>query len=184
MRACFLAIAAFLVFTNPSHFLRAQAQQSPDAATSADIAEQLIVQAHGWFENLAVQGKVPRVFTGITRDARQFIVELDSLDFDQDKRRDFMIWLSRKFGVIAYAYATRVFRQAESGAEPKEALDIYASSLGKDAATSFSILRNAAHGPSRVVNLLIELPNVFLCLGAEVTRRDNRKNGHESQSSW
>ena len=143
MRACFLAIAAFLVFTNPSHFLRAQAQQSPDAATSADIAEQLIVQAHGWFENLAVQGKVPRVFTGITRDARQFIVELDSLDFDQDKRRDFMIWLSRKFGVIAYAYATRVFRQAKSGAEPKEALDIYASSLGKDAATSFSILRNA-----------------------------------------
>ena len=72
------------------------------------------------------------------------IKELDSLDFDQDKRRDFMIWLSRKFGVIAYAYATRVFQQAEWGGEPKEALlDIYASSLGKDAATSFSILRNA-----------------------------------------
>ena len=97
---------------------------------------------HGWFQNLAAQGKVPRVFTGITRDARQLIVELDGLSFDQGKRRDFLIWLSQKFGVVAYGYATRVFRQTKSGEGPKEALDIYASSLQRDVAISFSMLRN------------------------------------------
>ena len=109
MRACFLVLAAFLCSHIP-RTLRAQARVA-GRATSADVAEQLVAQVQGWFVNLGAQGKVPRVFTGITRDARQFVVEFDGLTFDHVKRRDFMIWLGQKFSLIAYAYATRVMVQ-------------------------------------------------------------------------
>jgi CHAT domain-containing protein/tetratricopeptide (TPR) repeat protein len=145
MRACLFAVVFALFALSLHTCAQAQDAQQPRTASSKtepdDVAEQLVVQVHGWFTNLAAQGKVPRVFTGISPDARQFIVELDSLTFDHVKRREFIIWLSRKFRIVAYAYATRMIRQADAG-EAKEALDIYASSLEKDVAASFSIQRN------------------------------------------
>jgi CHAT domain-containing protein/tetratricopeptide (TPR) repeat protein len=94
------------------------------------------------FEHRGTQGKVPRVFTGITPDGRQFIVEFDRLPFDRAKRRNFMIWLCQRYRVIAYAYGTRVLSQGESGQDPTEGLVIFASSFHKDVAARFSIVRN------------------------------------------
>src|ERR1700704_4941470 len=112
-----LAVSLF-VLVDAVH-VGAHAQGTQGRSTSktdvADVAEQLVAQVQGWFVNLGAQGKVPRVFTGITRDARQFVVELDVLTFDHVKRRDFMIWLSQKFSLVAYAYATRVMVQKGTG---------------------------------------------------------------------
>ena len=147
MRAYFLILAVSLFLLADAVQLGAHAQGAPGTPTGktdvADVAEQLVAQVQGWFVNLGAQGKVPRVFTGITRDARQFVVELDGLTFDHVKRRDFMIWLGQKFSLIAYAYATRVMVQKGTGGNgPVEALDIYASSLERDVSASFSIVRN------------------------------------------
>ena len=123
----------------------AQGMQHPAGTTSkgdvADIAEQLVAQAQKWFETFGAEGKVPRVFTGITRDARQLIIELDSLPFDDVKRRDFMVWLSQRYDLVAYAYATHVTKRASGRDDPVEALDIYASSFDKDVFADLSITR-------------------------------------------
>ena len=119
------------------------AQQTPAIDTQADIAEQLVVQVRQWFGTFAAQGQVPRIFTGITREPRQIIIKLDDLQFDNAKLRDFLIWLSQKYRLAAYAYATR-FTEPQVPGAPKdsaEALAIYASSSGKDAFAKFSIAR-------------------------------------------
>ena len=124
---------------------QAQGRQHPAATAAkgdvADIAEQLVAQAQKWFETFGAQGKVPRVFSGITRDARQLIIELDSLPFDDVKRRDFLIWLSQRYDLVAYAYATHVTKQAAGRDDVEEALDIYASSFDKDVFANLSITR-------------------------------------------
>ena len=147
MRACVVALVVSLFAFAHTLQIGAQAQgtQHPAATTSkgdvADLAEQLVAQAEKWFETLGAQGKMPRVFTGITRDARQLIIELDSLPFDQVKQRDFLIWLSQRYDLVAYAYATHVTKQAVGRDDPVEALDIYASSFDKDVFASLSITR-------------------------------------------
>ena len=147
MRACVVALVVSLFAFAHTLQIGAQAQgtQHPAATTSkgdvADLAEQLVAQAEKWFETLGAQGKMPRVFTGITRDARQLIIELDSLPFDQVKQREFLIWLGQRYDLVAYAYATRVTKQAVGRDDPVEALDIYASSFDKDVFASLSITR-------------------------------------------
>jgi CHAT domain-containing protein/tetratricopeptide (TPR) repeat protein len=148
MRAYFLILAISLFVLVDALHLGAHAQGTQETPTSktdvADVADQLLAQVQGWFVNLGSQGKVPRLFTGVTRDARQFIVEFDGLPFDHVKRREFMIWLGQQFNLLAYAYATRVMAQkGTGGTDPIEALDIFASSLEKDVSASFSIVRNA-----------------------------------------
>jgi len=148
MRACLFAFV--LSLSAIAHALHAPAlaqdAQKPPAATSkdgvADLAEQLVAQVQQWFETLGAQGKMPRVFTGITRDARQLIIELDGLPFDQGKQRDFLIWLSRKHDLVAYAYAARVGKPKTSGGdEVAETLEIHASSFDKDVSASLSVTR-------------------------------------------
>jgi CHAT domain-containing protein/Tfp pilus assembly protein PilF len=147
MRACLTAwvIAQFALACVLQMGVQAQEVRHPGTATPngdvADIAEQLVAQAEKWFETLGAQGRVPRVFTGITREPRQFIVELDGLPFDHVKRRDFLIWLSQKYDVIAYAYATRVMTQRSGKDDLAEALVFYASSSDKDVVASLSIAR-------------------------------------------
>ena len=142
MRACVVALVFSLFAFAHTLQMGAHAQ---DATTPkggvADLAEQLVAQAEKWFETLGAQGKMPRVFSGITRDARQLIIELDSLPFDQVKRRDFLIWLSRKYDLVAYAYATHITKQAVGQDGLVESLDIYASSFDKDVLANLSITR-------------------------------------------
>ena len=147
MRACLMALifSQFALVYALQMGAQAQRAQDPVATTLkanvADIAEQLVDQAQKWFETLGAQGKVPRVFTGITRDARQLIIELDSLPFDHVKRRDFLIWLSQRYSLVAYAYATHVMKQASGRNDLVEALDIYASSFDKDVFANLSMTR-------------------------------------------
>ena len=147
MRACVVALVVSLFAFAHTLQIGAQAQgtQHPAATTPkgdvADLAEQLVAQAEKWFETLGAQGKMPRVFTGITRDARQLIIELDSLPFDQVKQREFLIWLGQRYDLVAYAYATRVMKQTVGRDDPVEALDIYASSFDKDVFANLSITR-------------------------------------------
>ena len=143
MRACIVTVALLLTFASSLH-LRAQEQHASDAIISADVSEQLVPQLQAGYERLGTQGKVPRMFTAITPDGRQLIVEIDRLRFDDVKRRNFMIWLCQKYHVIAYAYATRVLKQGAPGQDPREGLDIFASSFHKNVAASFSIVRNTS----------------------------------------
>ena len=67
MRACFYAVVVSVFAFAQSLHMRAQAQdtQQPRAATGkgniADVAEQLVVQVHGWFENLGAHGASPGI---------------------------------------------------------------------------------------------------------------------------
>jgi CHAT domain-containing protein len=149
MRACVVALVFALFAFAHALQMDAQAQGAQRPATTtpkadvADIAEQLVAQVQQWFETFARQGQVPRVFTGITREPRQLIVELDGLQFDDAKRRDFLIWLSQKNRLAAYAYATRVTKLEAPGGRDDlgESLAIYASSSGRDVFARFSIAR-------------------------------------------
>jgi len=146
MRACVVALVFLLfAFAHTQMGALAQGTQQQDATTPkaevVDLAEQLVAQAEKWFETLGAQGKMPRVFSGITRDARQLIIELDSLPFDQVKGREFLIWLGQRYDLVAYAYATRVMQQAAGRDDPVEALDIYASSFDKDVFARLALTR-------------------------------------------
>jgi CHAT domain-containing protein/tetratricopeptide (TPR) repeat protein len=147
MRACLIALvfSQFAFAYALQMCAQAQGVQHPVEISPkedvSDIAEQLVAQAQKCFDTLGAQGKVPRVFTGITHDGRQLIIELDSLPFDHVKRRDFLIWLSRTYRLVAYAYATRVMKHASGRDDLVEALDIYASSFAKDVFASLSITR-------------------------------------------
>jgi hypothetical protein len=44
---------------------------------NGDVAEQLLAQLQAGFQQLGTQGKVPRLFSGITPDGRQFLVAFD-----------------------------------------------------------------------------------------------------------
>ncbi|HJU33311.1 MAG TPA: hypothetical protein VJ740_17735, partial [Hyphomicrobiaceae bacterium] len=105
---------------------------------AADVAEQLVIQMQRWYEALAAEGRLPSVFTGITAEPRQLIVELDSLSFDADKRRDFLIWLGRRYKLVAYAYAARneMPKTAREGT-----LEVHASSSAKNVSAAYSIVR-------------------------------------------
>ena len=146
MRACVVALVfSLFAFAHTQMGALAQGTQHQGVTTPkaevADLAEQLVAQAEKWFETLGAQGKMPRVFTGITRDARQLIIELDSLPFDQVKGREFLIWLGQRYDLVAYAYATRVMQQAAGRDDPVEALDIYASSFDKDVFARLALTR-------------------------------------------
>ena len=101
----------------------------------------LVQEFAAWFRNLALQGVVPRTFTGVTRDGKQAIVILTGLPLDHMQRRDFVIWLCRTEGFVAYAYGTHVGIAADSASALAEGIDIYASSDRYDASKTLGIDR-------------------------------------------
>jgi hypothetical protein len=108
-----------------------------------DRAETLVDEFAQWFSNLGAQGVVPRAFTGLKRDGRQFVTILSGIPFDYVKRRDFLIWLCRREDVVAYAYGTHV-AVADDKCDPpemSEAVDIYAPSPSVHVAMSMTLIR-------------------------------------------
>jgi hypothetical protein len=73
---------------------------------SSDLAAILVDEFAGWFRNLAANGVIPRVFSGVTKDGKQAIVILNDLPLDHVQRRDFLTWLCRTEQFVAYAYGT------------------------------------------------------------------------------
>ena len=113
--------------------------------STRDIADQLVPQMLSWYAGLGKSGRVPVVFTGITNEPRQLIVELDSTGVEPEERRRFLLWLVRKLDLAAYGYAAR---RAESGATPdavEETLEIFASSRSRDALGVYRLRRDSGH---------------------------------------
>lgn len=121
----------------------AHAEPKPDAAAQQaeqkDVAEQLVPQVLGWFTHMGRNGRVAHVFTGITGEPRQLIVELDRPEIGAADRRAFLIWLARKYRLVASAYAAQA--PAPSEGDAREVLEIIASSDAKDVIGRYKLVR-------------------------------------------
>lgn len=113
--------------------------QNEDVASS-DLALVLIGEFSAWFETFGVEGILPRAFTGVTSDGKQAVIILTGLPLDHIQRREFLIWLCRTEGFVAYAYGTQV-GIADDTSSFTEGLDIYASSYHYDASRTLGIER-------------------------------------------
>jgi hypothetical protein len=154
---------------------------SKDQASS-DSAVVLVQEFAAWFRNLALQGVVPRTFTGVKRDGKQAIVILTGLPLDHVQRRDFLIWLYRTEGFVAYAYGTHVGIAADSASTLAEGIDIYASSDRYDASKTLGIDRLTGGTLKIVEHNLAVMPaspenGIFLGLQRSTTdiSSDNQK---------
>ncbi len=105
---------------------------------SGDLASGLIAEFVVWFQNLGAKGILPRAFTGVTNDGKQAVIVLTGLPLDHIQRREFLIWLCRNEGFVAYAYGTHV-GIAKDTSTVTECLDIYASSNRYDASKTLRI---------------------------------------------
>jgi hypothetical protein len=118
----------------------------------------LVHEVAAWFRNLVSQGTIPRAFTGVTKDGDQAIVIVTGLPFDRVQRRDFLIWLCRTEGFVAYAYGTHVGIAADSASTLAEGIDIYASSDRYDASKTLGIQRLASDALKIVEHNLAVMP--------------------------
>lgn len=107
---------------------------------SGDLASGLIAEFVLWFQNLGAKGILPRAFTGVTNDGTQAVIVLTGLPLDHIQRREFLIWLCRNEGFVAYAFGTYVGIAKDTSAV-NEGLDIYASSNRYDASKTLRIER-------------------------------------------
>jgi len=113
----------------------------PDEGSQRDLALELAEEFDVWFRNLGSQGIIPRAFTGVTSDGRQFVVVLSGLSLNHSQRRNFLIWLCRHEQFVAYAYGTLVGIAQKSSDTLAEGLDIYSSSSACDVSISLSVHR-------------------------------------------
>ena len=107
---------------------------------SGDLASGLIAEFVVWFQNLGAKGILPRAFTGVTKGGKQAVIVLTGLPLDHIQRKDFLIWLCRNEGFVAYAYGTHVGISKDSSTVT-EGLDIYASSNRYDTSKTLRIER-------------------------------------------
>ena len=83
---------AIVLGVPPGTAISQQKPATPAArAETRDIAEQLVPQMQSWFNELGKSARVPIVFTGITKEPRQLIVELDGLNLEPEERRRFLV---------------------------------------------------------------------------------------------
>ncbi len=106
-----------------------------------DAADRLLEEFRGWYLNMADAGNMPRAFTGIKADGRQFVVALDGLGFDHVQYRQFLAWLCLQESIESYVYARPV--QALDESDPKDPklqleLALCGSSTSKDAALTMT----------------------------------------------
>jgi hypothetical protein len=109
--------------------------------SGGDATDQLLEEFRGWYLNMADAGNMPRAFTGIGADGRQFVVVLDGLGFDHVQYRQFLTWICLHESIESYVYARPV--QALDESDPKNPklqleLALCASSASKDAALTMT----------------------------------------------
>lgn len=84
----------------------------------ADIGRQLATELIGWFEKLLeTQTVLPKVFTGVSAQGRQFIVMMGDLGLENREHLDFMRYVLHKEQAVAFAYKMR--NAVEVCAEPQ-----------------------------------------------------------------
>ena len=106
----------------------------------SDIGWVLITEFAQWYGALGARGEIPRAFSGLTATGRQAIVILPGLPFDHVERREFLIWLCREEGIVAYVYGTHI--AVADGDRQEERLELYASSPLLDLFSSFAVQRD------------------------------------------
>lgn len=109
----------------------------------SDLSLVLVGEFSKWFETLGAKSILPRAFTGVTGDGKQAVIILTGLPLDHIQRREFLIWLCRNEGFVAYAYGTLV-GIADDSSSFNEGLDIYASSDHYDTSLTLGIERHAS----------------------------------------
>ncbi len=83
---------------DPSHY-----------APPADLSGELINEFVSWFNGLLKNGTVlPKMFSGVNRDGRQFVIDLSRVDLDIKKHLAFMRYVLFHENSIAYAYKMRM----------------------------------------------------------------------------
>jgi hypothetical protein len=110
-----------------------------------DIAQNLVEEFAQWFSNLGANGAVPRAFTGVKQDERQFITILSGISLDHVARRNYLIWLCRKEDVVAHAYGTHVAVADDKIDPPKlsEAVCISSSSSVLNVSLTMNLTRSS-----------------------------------------
>lgn len=112
----------------PMPVLNAEPVQVP-----ADIGRQLVTELIGWFEKLLEsQTVLPKVFTGVNAQGRQFIVMMGDLGLENREHLDFMRYVLHKEKAVAFAYKMR--NAVEVCAEPQiiqEQHTFYSGQVGK-----------------------------------------------------
>lgn len=141
-RLVIIALAIGLGVLRGVAFAGDEPQRPAAPPATRDMAEQLVPQMQGWFAELGKSARVPIVFTGITGEPRQLIVELDALSLEPEARRRFLIWLTRKLDLAAYGYAARKVAEGHAPDAVDEVLEIFASSRSRDALAVFRLIRD------------------------------------------
>lgn len=120
---------------------------APDLAgagqdSRGDALDRLLEEFRGLYLHMAAAGEMPRAFTGIKADGRQFVVVLDGLGFDHVQYRQFLAWLCMQESITSYAYARLVEAIDESDPDnPKVQIQlaICASSVSEDAGLKMTV---------------------------------------------
>jgi hypothetical protein len=98
-----------------------------------DIGGQLVTELIGWFEKLIeTQIVLPKVFTGVNAQGRQFILMMGDLGLENREHLDFMRYVLKKEQAVAFAYKMR--NSVEVCSEPQIIQDqhtFYSGQVGK-----------------------------------------------------
>lgn len=98
-----------------------------------DIGRQLATELIGWFEKLLeTQTILPKVFTGVSAQGRQFIVMMGDLGLENLEHLDFMRYVLHKEQAVAFAFKMR--NAVEVCKEPQiiqEQHTFYSGQVGK-----------------------------------------------------
>ncbi len=106
------------------------------------IADFLADEFENFYKNsIFPKNLLPRLFSAVRRDRRQFLIDFDQLQLDSQSRRQFIIYLCNVEDIIGYVYGTPTLMVDEDGKE-ETALEIVASDLVKNLIITQIIKRN------------------------------------------
>lgn len=112
----------------------------------ADFSGVLIQEFANWFGVFLDKGSVmPKMFTGINRDGRQFIIDFSKLELDGSKHLDFMRYVLHHESSIAYAYKMRTVVELSTEPQILQEQHLFFSGF-EDSFHSLSITSNAPDG--------------------------------------
>ena len=135
------SIVALMNELHPEAGITAVDLAEPAPYSGGDAADRLLEEFRGWYLKMADAGNMPRAFTGIKADGRQFVVVLEGLGFDHVEYRQFLAWLCMRESIESYVYARPLQVIDESDAEnPKVQIELAlcASSASTDAALTMT----------------------------------------------
>ena len=102
------------------------------SAYKETIADFLAVEFENFYKNTIFPKNIlPRLFSAVRHDRRQFLIDFDQLQLESQSRRQFIIYLCNFENIIGYVYATPTLMVDENGTE-ELALEIIASDLVKN----------------------------------------------------